>query len=120
MKDAIRVVLIDPHNDTRQHVQRLLGEVGDVCVAEVCTAYPGAVRRVAEIRPDLAIVVLDHDPEQGVGLIQTILQNSPEVVVLPASRARDSSTILRAIRAGAREFLTLPPEWTRSASRSAA
>ncbi len=95
MKDAIRVVLIDPNTETRQHLQRLLGEVGEACVAEVCAAYQGAVRRVAEIRPDLAIVVLDHDPEQGIGLLQTILQNSPEVVVLPASRARDSATILR-------------------------
>jgi pilus assembly protein CpaE len=108
MKDAIRIVLIDPNAETRQHLQRLLGEVGEACVAEVCAAYQGAVRRVSEIRPDLAIVVLDHDPKQGVGLLQTILQNSPEVVVLPASRARDSSTILSAIRAGAREFLTLP------------
>src|SRR5207249_3983169 len=32
------------------------------------------------------------------------------IAVLPASRARDSSMILRVIRSGAREFLTMPTQ----------
>jgi pilus assembly protein CpaE len=41
-------------------------------------------------------------------LIQAIAQSNPGTAVLPASRVRDSSIILSAIRAGAREFLPLP------------
>ena len=60
--------------------------------------------------PDLVLVVLDSDPLQAIQLVQAILQRSPNVAVLPASRDRDSGVILRVIRAGAREFLPLPTE----------
>jgi pilus assembly protein CpaE len=108
MKDAIRVVLIDPIDDTRQTLSTMLGGLGSVSIAEVCGDYQGMARRVAEVAPELVIVVIDYDPIQAVDLIQTIVQNSPNVAVLPASRVRDSSVILRVVRAGAREFLTLP------------
>jgi pilus assembly protein CpaE len=65
---------------------------------------------VAEVAPHLVVVGLDGDPTQAVGLIQAIAQNQPGVAVLPTSRVRDSSIILKVIRAGAREFLTLPAE----------
>ncbi|MDR3638446.1 MAG: AAA family ATPase [Isosphaeraceae bacterium] len=89
-------------------LQQLLSGIGTVWLAETCTAYHGMAKRVAEIVPDLVLVDIDHDPEQAVFLIQSIAQSHPGVVVLPASRAPDSSILLRVIRAGAREFLTLP------------
>ena len=99
-----------PNGDTREALQRLLGGIGSVWLAEVCPSYAGAAGRIAEIRPHLAIVTIDSHPEQAIQLIQTIVQQSPGVVVLPAGLTRDSSIILRVIRAGAREFLLLPTE----------
>ena len=110
MKDAIRVVLVDPVSDTRQTLQRLLGGLDALWLAEACDSYEGASRRINEVGAELLIVVIDADPAQAVNLIQTIVQRSPNVAVLPASRARDSSVILQVIRAGAREFLTLPTQ----------
>jgi pilus assembly protein CpaE len=108
MKDAIRVILADPTDDSRETLQRLIGGVGELWLAEACVSYQAAAKRVAEVRPDLVIVVIDNNPEQAIGLIQTIVQGSPGVVVLPASRLHDTALILRVIRSGAREFLTLP------------
>jgi pilus assembly protein CpaE len=110
LKDAIRIVLVDPVDETRQALQRLISSIGEVWLADVCTTYEGTENRVAEIAPDMVVVVLDGDPIQAIGLIQTILQKCPGIAVLPASRDRDSSVILRVIRAGAREFLPLPTE----------
>ena len=109
MKDPIRAVLIDPIDDSRESMQRLFSGLSTVSLGEICPSYQGAARRVAELAPNLAVVNLDGDPAQAISLIQTIAQNSPGVVVLPASRIRDSSIILRVVR-GAREFLTLPIE----------
>ncbi len=53
---------------------------------------------------------LDHDSVQAVELIHQITSASHGAVVLPASQSSDSGLILKAIRAGAREFLTLPAE----------
>ncbi len=110
MKDAIRVLLIDPKDDARQALQRLLAGMSRVWLAESCATYQGMAKRVAEVNPALVIVDIDHDPEQAVFLIQAIVQTSPGVIVLPASKAPDSAILLRLIRAGAREFLTLPAE----------
>jgi pilus assembly protein CpaE len=108
MKDAIQVVLVDPIHESRQAVQNLFGGISTVWLAEVCTTYQGAAKRIAEIAPDLVVVNVDEDAAQSVNLIATLVQTLPNVAVLPASRIRDSSLILRVVRAGAREFLTLP------------
>src|ERR1039458_9780547 len=108
MKEAIQVVLVDPIDESRQTLQRLFGGLANVWVSEVCTSYQGAAKRVAEASPSLVVVCVDEDQAQAVQLIGTISQNCPGVAVLPASQVRDSSIILKVIRAGAREFLPLP------------
>jgi pilus assembly protein CpaE len=108
MKEAIQVLLVDPIDESRQALQKLLGGIANLWISEVCPAYNVAAKRVAEIVPTLVIVNIDEDPAKAVTLISTINQNNPGVAILPASSLRDSSMILRVVRAGAREFLTLP------------
>jgi pilus assembly protein CpaE len=108
MKDAIRVILVDPTDDSRQTLQRLIGGLGELWLADTCVTYQSAAKRVGDVKPELVIVVIDHNPEDAISLIQTIVQNTPSAVVLPASRLHETALILRVIRSGAREFLTLP------------
>jgi pilus assembly protein CpaE len=110
MKDVIRIVLVDPTGESRDALQRLLRTIGTIWVAEVFDSYEEGSRRIAGIAPDLTIIVLDQDPARAVDLIGSLAQADPPAIVLPASRSSDSALILRAIRAGAREFLTMPAE----------
>ncbi len=110
MKDLIRIVVIDPNGESRDALRRLLGTIGGLWVAEVLDTYQGAAARVVEIVPDLTIVALDADPHQAVEVIGAVTRANPQAAVLPASRSTDSALILRAIRSGAREFLTLPAQ----------
>jgi pilus assembly protein CpaE len=110
MKSMIRVVLVDPNDASRQELQRLLGRLGSVWLAEVCNTYQAAEKSVAENTCDLTLVALDDNPEQAIALIQTIVRANPNAVVLPASKSSDSDIILRVMRAGAREFLALPAD----------
>lgn len=109
-KEVIRVVLIDPCETSRASLQRLVQGVSTLWTAEVLAVYQGTAPRIAEIKPDLCVVCLDADSAQALGLIAQIVVSAPDVVVLPASEKADSALILKAIRAGAREFLTLPSE----------
>jgi pilus assembly protein CpaE len=84
--------------------------MGSVWIAEVLPSYQIAASRIVEIAPDLCLVALDSEPGQAVELIASIVQALPNAVVLPASASCDSTLILKSIRAGAREFLTLPTE----------
>jgi len=110
MRDVIRVVLIDPSEESRQTLQRLLGSLGSVWLAEVFPSYKVVASRIVEIAPDLYLVALDSEPGQAVELIGSLVQANPAAIVLPASASCDHNLILKAIRAGAREFLTLPTE----------
>ena len=91
-------------------LQRLLGSMSSVWIAEVFPSYQIATSRIVEIAPDLCLVALDAAPSQAVELISGLAQALPEAVVLPASASCDSTLILKSIRAGAREFVTLPTE----------
>lgn len=108
MKDVVRVILVDPGARSRQNLQAQLGAIGDVELVEVCAAYPPAIRRIAALAPDLAIVVLDDDVEPALELVETVAHSHPGVNLIPAGPQHDATTILRSIRAGAREFLPLP------------
>jgi pilus assembly protein CpaE len=108
MKSMIRVVLVDPIEASRQALERLLGAIDTVWLAEVCSSYEAAGRSATETPPDLMLVVLDSDTDQALALIHSVARSAPRTVVLPASHSRDSDLILKTIRAGAREFLPLP------------
>lgn len=110
MKDLIRVVLIDPIEKSRADLQRSFATLTNIKLAGTFETYVGAAKKIAEIAPDLVVVVLDGDSVPAVKLIQTVVESNPGIAVLPASEGRDSSIILTVIRAGAREFLTLPSE----------
>ena len=77
MRDVIRVVLVDPKDESRQALQRLLGSMGSVWIAEVLPTYQVPASRVVEIAPDLCIVALDSEPNQAIELIASLTQAMP-------------------------------------------
>jgi pilus assembly protein CpaE len=108
MKDPIRIVLVDPDQETRKASQQLLAGIPGIWLSEVFDSYQEAEARASEIGANLSIVILDHHTDSALELIQKITQTNPGAIVLPASRRAESGVILKAIRAGAREFLPLP------------
>ena len=110
MNDVIRTVVVDPARGVEGLHARLLGGITSLWLSDVLTSYQEAAERAQEIAAHLTIIVLDRDPNQAVDLIQKLIQANPAAIVLPASHSADSGLILKAIRAGAREFLTLPAE----------
>jgi pilus assembly protein CpaE len=110
MKDVIRVVLVDPSEESRVRTQRLLSSLDSLWIAEVYSDYKTAAIGIPEVAPDLCLVNLDSDPVQGIELISVHCLANPDTVILPASTSADGALILKSIRAGAREFLALPAE----------
>jgi pilus assembly protein CpaE len=108
MKDPIRIVLVDPDHESRKRSQQLLGGIPGIWLSEVLDSYQEAAARANEIAPHLTIVILDHDTGTALELIQKITQTNANAIVLPASQHAESGIILKAVRAGAREFLPLP------------
>ena len=78
MRDVIRVVLVDPNEESRQALQQLLGSMGSVWIVEVLSSYQVAASRIVEIAPDLCLVALDSEPGQAVELIASMVQATAE------------------------------------------
>ena len=51
---------------------------------------------------------LDAGVEQAIELIQNISLRNPQVTVMACSTRNDADVVIRAMQAGAREFLTEP------------
>ena len=58
--------------------------------------------------PDVGFVSMDDDPEEALKLVEQLGRDKPDLALLVASASTDGAMILRAMRAGAKEFLTQP------------
>jgi pilus assembly protein CpaE len=102
-----RIILVEPTDGSRSELERLLAGPGPFRLIEVARSYSDGAKAAARHDADLVVIGLDGDPTEAIRLVQAWARSGTPV--LPASRSRDGELILGAIRAGAREFLTLPP-----------
>jgi len=63
---------------------------------------------IERLAPNACIVALGAEPEAGLRFVERVARECPRTSVICASRDASPDTILRSIRAGAREFLRLP------------
>jgi pilus assembly protein CpaE len=63
---------------------------------------------IERLAPNACIVALGAEPEAGLRFVERVARECPRTAVICASRDASPDTILRSIRAGAREFLRLP------------
>src|SRR3712207_2097330 len=63
---------------------------------------------IERLNPNAVIVALGAEPESGLRFVERVARGCPRTAVICAARDSSPDTILRSIRAGAREFLRLP------------
>jgi len=99
----IRVLLVDDHPAVREGLALLLAPDGIDVVAEA-SAHAEALARVKERRPDLAIVDLSLDSEDGATLIADL--RARDVPALAYSMHNDARHVEGAFAAGALGYVT--------------
>ncbi|GIW82446.1 MAG: pilus assembly protein CpaE [Gemmatales bacterium] len=103
-----RIAIVDPSDVTREPLRNLLLGVESVWIDAECTRYDFFPDIVQQNNPDVAIISLDADQSKALQLIQQLSVNYPNMPILAISGRGDGQSILQALRAGAREFLTQP------------
>ncbi len=73
-----------------------------------CSRYEFFPDVVEQTSPDIALISLDADPDKALDLVSKLGGTAPKCSVFVVSSSTDGSLILRAMRAGAKEFLTQP------------
>ena len=108
MSNVLRIALVDPNDGTRESLKAMLLGMDTVWLEADCSRYEFFPDVIEQTEPDVAVIALDSNPDQAISLIERLSEDSPGTAVLAASEDTDGHLILRTIRAGAREFLTLP------------
>jgi DNA-binding NarL/FixJ family response regulator len=103
---VIRVVLADDQTLVREGLTLMLGLVDGFEVVGVAADGEEAVAAVLSTRPDVALLDLRMPRLDGVGATARIRELAPEVEVVVLTTYADDESVLAALRAGARGYLT--------------
>jgi len=106
---ALTVALIGPHEDRRAAAMRAVTGAGGNDVREFSNYPPSLddVPRFLNQDYDAVIMDLDADPEYALELVESISATGATTVMVYSEKT-DPDLLLRCMRAGAREFLTIP------------
>jgi len=108
MSNVLRLTIVDPVDATRDALKATLLSLDMVWLEAECSRYEFFSDVVSQTHPDVGIVLLDHNPEKALQLVEQLHAESPECSVVVISSSTDGNLILRAMRAGVKEFLPQP------------
>ena len=101
-----RVVVVDDHPIVREGLAQVIEHRADLTVCGEAGSAAEALDVIAEARPDVAIVDLSLRDRSGLDLIKDVAARFPDVSVLVLSMRGESPYVERALRAGARGYVT--------------
>jgi pilus assembly protein CpaE len=108
MTNVLRLAIVDPDDTRREAVKSMLLGMDMIWLEAECSRYEFFADVVAQTNPDIGLVALDSNPDKALELVSRVTETTPACSVLVVSSSSDGTLILRAMRAGAKEFLTQP------------
>ncbi|MFC6159853.1 response regulator [Kribbella jiaozuonensis] len=103
---TIRVLSVDDQRMVREGLALVLGLLPDVQVVGTASGGEEAVRMAGELRPDVVLMDLRMPRCDGVEATRQLRQLYPDVKVIALTTYADDESVLSALRAGARGYLT--------------
>lgn len=103
--DAIRVVIADDHPVVRRGLRALLETLNGIEVVGEAGDGATAVAEVARLAPDVVLMDLQMPGMAGIEATRQIVSEGHGTAVLVLTMFDDESTVLTAVRAGARGYL---------------
>ena len=108
MSNVLRLAIVDPDDTSREALKALLLGLDLVWLEAECSRYEFFSDVIGQTHPDIGIVSLDADVDKALSLIAELQTSAPDCSIVAVSSSSDGSVILRAMRAGVKEFLNHP------------
>jgi DNA-binding NarL/FixJ family response regulator len=102
----LRLVIADDQASVRQGLVLLLDGRPDIEVVGAAADGEQALDLVAELKPDAILLDLHMPVLDGIGAIRRLTAEHPEVAIVVLTTYADDTSVLDALRAGARSYLT--------------
>ncbi len=108
MSGTTRIAVCDPNEGSREVLKKYLLGMDNVWLEADCSRYEFFTDIVTQTTPDVGIINLDADPETALKMVESVNGSHSGCALVVISSSSDGQLILRAVRAGAREFLNWP------------
>ncbi|NQT39154.1 MAG: AAA family ATPase [Planctomycetes bacterium] len=108
MENVLRLAIVDPDDRARDALKATLLGMDMIWLEAESSRYEFFTDIVAQTNPDIGLIGLDGDPDKALNLVAELAASCPDCSVLVVSSSTDGNLILRAMRAGAKEFLPQP------------
>jgi DNA-binding NarL/FixJ family response regulator len=102
----LRIVIADDQASVREGLVLLLGGLPDIEVVGAAADGRQAVDLVAEHKPDAILLDLHMPVLDGIGATRQLAAEHPEVAIVVLTTFADDTSVLDALQAGARSYLT--------------
>ena len=108
----ISIIVIDREENTRNIIKNYLSEIEgfDFSSETFSEFYDLELGCDYAINSQKAIVLIDisENPEKALNIIKTIKEQKKDIAIIALSNKASTDTIIKAMRAGAKEFITKP------------
>jgi DNA-binding NarL/FixJ family response regulator len=108
----LRVVIADDQASVRQGLVLLLGGLPGIEVVGAAADGEQALALVAEHKPDAILLDLHMPVLDGIGATRRLVAEHPGVAIVVLTTFADDSSVLDALHAGARSYLTKDADHT--------
>ncbi len=102
----LRIVIADDQASVREGLVLLLGSLPDIEVVGAAPDGQQALQLVAEHEPDAILLDLHMPVLDGLGATRRLTAEHPGVAIVVLTTYADDSSVLEALQAGARSYLT--------------
>ena len=106
MSEPLRVVIADDQATVREGLVLMLGGLLDFDVVGAAANGEEALELVAERQPDVILLDLHMPVLDGIGATRRLTAEHPGVAIVVLTTYVDDGSVLDALRAGARSYLT--------------
>jgi DNA-binding NarL/FixJ family response regulator len=111
----LRIVIADDQASVREGLVLLLGGLPDIDVVGAAADGQQALELVAELKPDAILLDLHMPVLDGIGATRRLVAEHPDVAIVVLTTFADDTSVLEALSAGARSYLTKDADRTRIA-----
>jgi DNA-binding NarL/FixJ family response regulator len=102
----LRIVIADDQASVREGLVVLLGGLPGIDVVGAAADGEQALELVAEHQPDAILLDLHMPVLDGIGATRRLVAEHPKVAIVVLTTYVDDTSVLEALRAGARSYLT--------------
>src|SRR3954470_6228596 len=108
MSNVLRLAIVDPSDNSRTQLKNMLLGMDIVWLEAECSRYEFFADVIGQTKPDIGVIAIDSSTDKGLKLLEQVRDITPDCALLVVSSSNDGQIILRAMRGGAKEFLTQP------------